>query len=104
VTRKGTIAIDGVSLTVSAVADDWFEVSLIPETLEATTLGARGVGDTVNIETDILARQVQRLLFLGAADDRPPSTVSAPQRQTIGFSAQADTMYADAASTERSES
>ncbi len=62
VARKGSIAIDGISLTVSAVGDEWFEVSLIPETLEATTLGAGRVGDLVNIETDILARQVQRLL------------------------------------------
>ena len=62
VTRKGSIAVDGVSLTVSAVGDDWFEVSLIPETLEATTLGAKRVGDTVNIETDVLARQVERML------------------------------------------
>jgi riboflavin synthase len=87
VTRKGSIAIDGVSLTVSAVGDEWFEVSLIPETLEVTTLGARAVGDRVNLETDILARQVQRLLFLGAEDDRPVSSLSAPERQTIGFSA-----------------
>jgi riboflavin synthase len=87
VTRKGSIAIDGVSLTVSAVGDDWFEVSLIPETLEVTTLGARTVGSRVNIETDILARQVQRLLFLGAEDERPTSSISAPQRQSIGFSA-----------------
>jgi riboflavin synthase len=101
VTRKGSIAIDGISLTVSAIADDWFEVSLIPETLEATTLGARDVGDAVNIETDILARQVQRLLFVGAADDRSHSSVSAPHRPTIGFSAQADTTYAGTASNER---
>ena len=64
VTRKGSIAVDGVSLTVSAVGDDWFEVSLIPETLTATTLGQRAVGDRVNIETDILARQVERMLHL----------------------------------------
>lgn len=69
VVRKGSIAIDGVSLTVSAVggglADGWFEVSLIPETLQATTLGDRVVGDRVNIETDILARHVERMLSLG---------------------------------------
>ncbi len=64
VTRKGSIAVDGVSLTVSAVGDDWFEVSLIPETLAATTLGRLAVGDRVNIETDILARQVERMLHL----------------------------------------
>lgn len=68
VARKGSIAIDGVSLTVSAVGggreDGWFEVSLIPETLVATTLGDRVAGDRVNIETDILARHVERMLAL----------------------------------------
>ena len=62
VARKGSIAVDGVSLTVSDVGDDWFEVSLIPETLVATTLGALAPGDRVNVETDILARHVARLL------------------------------------------
>ena len=61
VARKGSIAVDGVSLTVSNVGDDWFEVSLIPETLVATTLGELSIGDSVNIETDILARHVARL-------------------------------------------
>jgi riboflavin synthase len=61
VARKGSIAVDGVSLTVSAVGEDWFEVSLIPETLTATTLGALAPGDRVNIETDILARHVLRM-------------------------------------------
>lgn len=61
VAHKGSITIDGVSLTVSAVGRDWAEVSLIPETLSATTLGRAAVGDVVNIETDILARQVLRL-------------------------------------------
>ncbi|MDN3311081.1 riboflavin synthase [Microbacterium oryzae] len=72
VVDKGSIAVDGVSLTVSAVSPaheptPWFEVSLIPETLEATTLGERRVGDPVNLETDILARHVQRLLSFGAS-------------------------------------
>ena len=61
VARKGSIAVDGVSLTVSAVGADWVEVSLIPETLSVTTLGRKAVGDVVNIETDILARHVARL-------------------------------------------
>ncbi|MFH8250677.1 riboflavin synthase [Microbacterium sp. B2969] len=70
VVDKGSIAVDGVSLTVSAVspaaaAAQWFEVSLIPETLEATTLGARRAGENVNLETDILARHVQRLVSFG---------------------------------------
>jgi riboflavin synthase len=62
VARKGSIALDGISLTVSDVGDDWFEVSLIPETLTATSLGAKKPGDKVNLETDIVARQVQRML------------------------------------------
>lgn len=61
VVDKGSIAIDGVSLTVSSVGDDWCEVSLIPETLTATTLGLLDVGDIVNVETDIVARHIQRL-------------------------------------------
>ena len=60
VTPKGSITIDGVSLTVAAldVADSWFEVALIPTTLELTTLGALEVGSRVNLETDVLARTV----------------------------------------------
>ncbi|MCU1418650.1 MAG: riboflavin synthase [Schumannella sp.] len=61
VARKGSIAVDGVSLTVSAVGHDWFEVSLIPETLSATTLGTLAPGDRVNIETDVLARHILRM-------------------------------------------
>ncbi|MEX1078584.1 MAG: riboflavin synthase [Homoserinimonas sp.] len=66
VASKGSIAIDGVSLTVSAVGDDWFEVSLIPETLTATTLGSRQPGEPVNIETDIVARHVERMLHFNS--------------------------------------
>ncbi|GAB3132406.1 riboflavin synthase [Marisediminicola antarctica] len=72
VVNKGSIAVDGVSLTVSTVGNDdgdWFEVSLIPETLAVTTLGLKSVGDTVNIETDILARHVERMLqYTGRRD------------------------------------
>lgn len=64
---KGSITVDGTSLTVSSVSavtdsQQWFEVSLIPETLVATTLGQRAIGDRVNIETDIVARHVERML------------------------------------------
>ena len=61
VAHKGSITLDGVSLTVSAVGTDWAEVSLIPETLSATTLGQASVGDIMNVETDVLARHVLRL-------------------------------------------
>jgi riboflavin synthase len=76
VARKGSIAVHGVSLTVSAVGRDWFEVSLIPETLTATTLGALTVGDSVNIETDILARHVARMAEFTDADLRHERTES----------------------------
>jgi riboflavin synthase len=81
VVDKGSIAVDGVSLTVSALGDEvdgsWFEVSLIPETLAATTLGERVVGDRVNLETDILARHVERMLLRGAHHTLP-SSVAGP--------------------------
>jgi riboflavin synthase len=64
--EKGSITVDGVSLTVSAVGrddeGDWFEVSLIPTTLALTTLGHKGIGAAVNLEVDVLAKYVERLL------------------------------------------
>jgi riboflavin synthase len=60
--EKGSVAVNGVSLTVSALRDSGFEVSLIPETLQRTTLGRAAVGEQVNLEVDILAKHVQRLL------------------------------------------
>lgn len=59
---KGSVTLDGVSLTVSGLGDDWFEVNLIPETCRATTLGALQVGAKMNLESDILGKYVARLL------------------------------------------
>ena len=67
VAEKGSIAVEGVSLTVSAVGPDWFEVGLIPETLRATTLGGKAAGDQVNVEVDVLAKYVARLMEVGRA-------------------------------------
>ncbi|TAJ50154.1 MAG: riboflavin synthase [Herbiconiux sp.] len=89
VVDKGSISVSGVSLTVSAVGRDaagggatagghWFEVSLIPETLAATTLGALVPGDRVNLETDVLARHVERLVSFGLAPSAGPSPRSTP--------------------------
>jgi len=61
VVEKGSIAVDGVSLTVSDIGEDWFAVSLIPETLERTTLGAVAPGSPVNLEVDVLAKYVEKL-------------------------------------------
>lgn len=60
--EKGSITVDGVSLTVVEVGADSFTVSLIPETLARTTLGVRAVGEPVNLEVDVLAKHVERLL------------------------------------------
>ena len=71
--EKGSIAVDGISLTISALStpgdqgppgdhEGWFEVCLIPETLKRTTLGTRKPGDTVNLEVDVIAKYVERLL------------------------------------------
>jgi riboflavin synthase len=62
VVEKGSIALDGVSLTVTAVDGDRLSVSLIPETLRRTTLGSRAVGDVVNVEVDVMAKHIERLL------------------------------------------
>jgi riboflavin synthase len=62
VVEKGSIAVDGVSLTVATIADDHFTVSLIPTTLARTTLGSKTVGDAVNLEVDVMAKYAERLL------------------------------------------
>jgi len=62
VVEKGSIAVDGISLTVSATGENWFEVSLIPETLSRTTLGTAPPGETVNLEVDVIAKYVEKLL------------------------------------------
>jgi riboflavin synthase len=88
VANKGSIAVDGISLTVSNVSEpseivQWFEVSFIPETLLATTVGERVVGDTVNIESDIVARHVHRMLafqvpIAAATATTPATSIAAP--------------------------
>jgi riboflavin synthase len=69
VVEKGSIALDGVSLTVIEIGDAWFTVSLIPESLERTNLGAAEPGTKVNVEVDVLAKYVERLIG-GAGGDR----------------------------------
>jgi riboflavin synthase len=69
VTPKGSIAVDGISLTVNAVADDTFSVTLIPHTLEVTRLGGKVLGAAVNLEADLVAKHIERLMepYLGGA-------------------------------------
>jgi riboflavin synthase len=67
---KGSIALDGVSLTVSAIGEDWLEVSLIPETLESTALGDAVPGRKLNVECDVIAKHVERLMAPFAGKER----------------------------------
>jgi riboflavin synthase len=70
VVEKGSITVDGISLTVSAVGAGYFEVSLIPTTLKLTTLGHKGVGDPVNLEVDVVAKYVEKLVAHQGGDAR----------------------------------
>ena len=81
--KKGSIAIDGISLTVVEATDTWFSVSLIPHTAKMTTLGYKRVGDSVNLETDIIGKYVEKLLM-------PKSSEPTPQKSgiTMDFLAQ----------------
>ncbi len=62
---KGSVAVDGVSLTISGLGDDWFEINLIPHTLSITSLGDRKIGDPLNLEGDMLGKYVARILGKG---------------------------------------
>ncbi|MFC8276645.1 riboflavin synthase [Streptomyces sp. NPDC057271] len=69
VVEKGSITVDGVSLTVVEAAEDWFTISLIPTTLALTTLGIKQSGDPVNLEVDVIAKYVERLLGPNAGEN-----------------------------------
>jgi riboflavin synthase len=62
VVEKGSITVDGISLTVAALGEDWFEVVIIPHTWQVTNLSSRAAGDSANIEVDVLAKYVERML------------------------------------------
>lgn len=72
--KKGSIAIDGISLTVVEATDNWFSVSLIPHTAKLTTLGYKRVGDAVNLETDIIGKYVEKLCAPKDTDEPEPKS------------------------------
>jgi riboflavin synthase len=77
IAEKGSVCIDGVSLTVNAVDGAEFEVNIVPHTSQVTTLGERRPGDPVNLEVDLIARYLERLMSAGAGDtDRPESGIT----------------------------
>ena len=78
VVEKGSIAVNGVSLTVSAISEDAFEVSLIPETLQRTTLGEAAPGTVVNLEVDVLAKYVEKLLPASPSAGEPSPEAPVP--------------------------
>lgn len=82
--HKGSVAIDGISLTVTKVTDSEFEVSIIPHTLQNTTLGHKGLGAKVNIETDVLGKYVEKLLT-GSTKTTSPKGVSMTTLAENGF-------------------
>jgi riboflavin synthase len=78
VAMKGSISVDGISLTVAGLGDDWFEVAVIPHTWRETTLRELKKGDRVNIEVDVLAKYVERLMRRDQAE-------AAPGKLTVGY-------------------
>ncbi|SRR5579875_493223 len=85
VVEKGSVALDGVSLTVAEVGEDYFRVAVIPHTMEVTTLGRRTAGERVNLEVDLLAKYVEKLLGgRGPANTGPAPATAAPVPPTAG--------------------
>jgi riboflavin synthase len=85
IVEKGSIAVDGISLTVAARGDAWFEAALIPETLRVTTIGQRSPGDRVNLEVDMIGRYV--LESLRAHEMRAETPVTREYLALHGFGA-----------------
>ena len=98
IVTKGSVAVDGISLTVAEAADRTFAISIIPHTWENTTLRDRHAGDTVNIETDILGKYVERLLgghMAGVEPARVGGGVSMDLLSRSGYLTATDTVDAE---------
>ncbi|MBP2644811.1 MAG: riboflavin synthase, alpha subunit [Firmicutes bacterium] len=86
IVKKGSIAIDGISLTVVELDEDWFSVSLIPHTAAGTTLGSKTTGDPVNLETDIVGKYIEKFMRLGSAPiEKTKATLTADFLRDNGF-------------------
>lgn len=70
IVRKGSITVDGISLTIADTASDWFSIAIIPHTLKNTTLNEKNAGSTVNLETDIIGRYVYKYMGKSSDDDK----------------------------------
>ncbi|MFE9397601.1 riboflavin synthase [Streptomyces flavidovirens] len=83
VVEKGSITVDGVSLTVVEAGDDYFTISLIPTTLDLTTLGIKQAGDQVNLEVDVLAKYVERLMGADRSGQKESGQKESGQKETV---------------------
>lgn len=85
IVEKGSVALDGISLTVASVTDSDFTVSLIPHTRQVTNLGSKGIGSTINIENDVVGKYVEKFLQVQKADNKPASTLTMDFLRSNGF-------------------
>ena len=84
VVEKGSVTVDGISLTVAAVSEESFSISAIPHTVEQTILKDKGAGDSVNLETDIIGKYVEKLMQ-PASSDTPKSRITEEFLSRYGF-------------------
>ena len=84
---KGSVAVEGISLTVAALADDYFEIAVIPKTWAVTNLSHLRPGDEVNLEADIIAKYVERILSVGKSDEgsRPAAPLTLERLSELGY-------------------
>lgn len=82
---KGSIAVEGISLTIANLAENYFEIAIIPKTWELTNLSTLKSGDQVNLEVDMIAKYVERILQYGAADKNSSGGITKEKLSTLGF-------------------
>ncbi|MGI8494343.1 MAG: riboflavin synthase [Pyrinomonadaceae bacterium] len=82
---KGSIAVDGISLTIAGLKDNYFEIAVIPKTWELTNLSTLKCGDAVNLEVDMIAKYVERILKYSAADDNSSGGVTIEKLSALGY-------------------
>ena len=82
---KGSISVEGISLTISKLADEYFEIAVIPKTWELTNLSSLKKGDTVNLEVDIIAKYVERMLQFGTVSAQKSEGITMKKLQDLGF-------------------
>lgn len=85
IAMKGSITVDGMSLTVAALGQDWFEVAIIPHTWKNTIVRFYRLGDRVNLEVDVLAKYVERLLNAGKEESKPETTLTVDYLKEQGY-------------------